>query len=133
MNAYFEKPKLNGKEFSEFGCRLESWSVGSVQTSDGYIAQSWSYRPIGLYRNYSVRPISITCVFMGHDLRDTTHNISGFASALQDDCDLLLPDGFYYFCRLADAGTPIMDTNFMQTVTYTLYGYRHEKLSLIHI
>lgn len=128
MEQFFERPRLNGKLLQQYGCELVSYSVGAIQTTDGYIAQSRSYRPVGLNRNYSVRPISITVEFMGVDLRDTTRNVSNLTATLRGDCDLLLPDGFYYFGRLAEDGEPTFNANFIQTITYTLYGYRHEEL-----
>lgn len=128
MAQYFAKPTLNGVLFSQYNAQLVSYAIGAVQTSAGYVAPSRSYRPVGLERNYMVRPIAISCEFMGEDLRDTTRQISEFVAAMQSNCDILLPDGFYYYCELSEIGEPIMQGNFIQTVSFSFCGYRHGAL-----
>jgi phage-related protein len=117
---------LNEEEiFARFKAKLLDYSVGAVSISDSYLARKNSIIPVKLKESIGTRPITLELEFEGDSCHESLLNISNLTAELLMENDILLPDGFYYYCVLDNVGTPKLEGHTYYTVQFTLVGYRH--------
>lgn len=111
--------------FAKYKAKLLDYSVGSVSIKDSYLKRKTSIIPVKLKESIGTRDITLELEFEGDTCQEALLNISNLTAKLLQENDILLPDGFYYFCILDNVGAPkLKGCNFYE-VKFTLVGYRH--------
>lgn len=105
--------------------RLLDYKVGPPNISSAYLSQSNSVIPIKLKENIGTRPITLELEFEGESCHESLLNISNLTAELLYENELMLPDGFYYFCIINKVSTPKFEGGTFYSVTFELVGYRH--------
>lgn len=111
--------------YDRYKARLVNYKVGSPSIGNAYLAQTNSIIPIKLKETIGTRPIELKLEFEGQSCHESLLNISNMTAELIDETELLLPDGFYYFCILDKVATPTLEGDTFYSVTFNLVGYRH--------
>lgn len=111
-----------------FKARLLDYKVGSPSINNAYLSQTNSVIPIKLKEAIGVRTIELKLEFEGETPHEALLNISNITAELLNETDILLPDGFYYFCILDKVSTPELKGDSYYSVTFTLVGYRHGQM-----
>ncbi len=123
------KPKINDMMLGIFDAEmLDNYSIGPCKFEGGYVLPPSATFPIILAGKVGVRSISITLDFSGATRHERTKTISQFTQILQEGCELLLPDGFYYTCVYDGASTPEDKSPWITQVRFSLIGVRHSDL-----
>jgi len=121
-------PKINGATFGTYGGHLLSYEIGACEYSNGYITPPTSMIPVKLRHTLGLRGVTLTMDFEGETENDIALNIAEFIGHLYNGAEILLPDGFTYFCVFKKASTPIEKAPWIKQVKFTLEGYRHGAL-----
>lgn len=122
------EPKINYERFDSYGAKLLSFSIGFSDNSDTYHSTSRRMFPVKLKPKMSLRGIELKIDFEGDSKRDIEMNISRFISALYEGADILLPDGFWYFCVFENASAPEEKAPWIMQTKFSLSGIRHDAL-----
>ena len=120
--------RINGIDPTAYKAVLLDYSVGPCSFDNGYINPPRSIIPIRLKSDVGLRDISLTFDFEGKTMHEIALNISNITAMLRKEADLLLPDGFYYFCAFDKVSTPKEVAPWIMQVKYTFVGYRHGPL-----
>ena len=117
---------LNDREiYGLYKARLLDYKVGSPNIDNAYLSQANSVIPIKLKETVGTRTIELDLEFEGESCYEATLNISNMTAELLYENELLLPDGFYYFCVLDKVSTPKLEGDTFYSVKFELTGYRH--------
>jgi len=111
--------------FPLFKARLLDYKVGSPAIDNAYLSQTNNIIPIKLKETIGVRKIDLELEFEGETPHESLLNISNMTAELLNETDILLPDGFYYFCIIDKVSTPELEGESFYSVKFTLVGYRH--------
>lgn len=119
-------PRINGMLLNIFDAEmLDDYSIGPCNYDGGYVLPPSATFPIILAGKVGVRSLSITLDFTGETRYERTLTISQFTQILQEGCELLLPDGFYYTCVYSGASTPKDKSPWITQVSFSLLAVRH--------
>ena len=122
-------PKINGKTLDIFDAEmLDNYSIGPCDFENGYIIPPSATFPIILAGKVGVRSVSITLDFSGDTRHERTLTISKFTQLLQDGCELLMPDGFFYTCVFKSSSSPQEKSPWITQVNFSLIAVRHSAL-----
>lgn len=120
--------KVNDMPLSDYGAKLLAYEVDDSDRSDGYILPSSRIIPVKLRSKISLRTISVLLDFEGTDLEDITMKISDFTAQVREKADLILPDGFCYWCEYEGASAPENVAPWIMQVKFNFSGFRHGPL-----
>ncbi len=121
-------PKINDQLLNTWGAEMLSYDVGSCSYKNGYIAAPGKPFPVRLAPNIGLRPITLVLDFSGATPADTAFAISMLTDELQNTSEILLPDGFLYWCEFDAASTPSRVAPWIEQVKFQLHGVRHGEL-----
>lgn len=124
-------PKINGTLFTEYKAKMLSYKVGACDYSTGYLLPPASMVPVKLNQTVGLRGITLTFDFEGDTPREIAENISKVTALMQIMPDILLPDGFLYYCVYEEQSTPEEKAPWIHRVQYTLSGFRHEAMETV--
>lgn len=117
---------VNDEEiFAKYKAKLLNYSVGAVSVTNSYLERKNSIIPVKLKESIGTRPITLELEFEGDTCHEALLNISNMTAELLQENDILLPDGFYYFCVLDNVGAPKLEGDTFYSVKFVLVGYRH--------
>lgn len=127
------EPKINGMLFETFRAKMLSYKVGACDYSDGYLLPPASMIPVKLVQTVGLRSITLTFDFEGDTPREIAMNISKVTELMQEMPDIILPDGFCYYCVYEKQSTPEEKAPWINQVQYTLSGFRHEAMETVRL
>ena len=125
---------INGEPLASFGgSSLLDYSIGevplTVDTWQGVNRTHWNV----LHSQFGLRPIKLTIVFRGRDLREAKLNRSRFNAQLFGKFEIFIPDdGFFYTCYAESLGDEslvgIGEREAKIKAQYSFNGVRHDAL-----
>ncbi len=121
------EPEINGTLFTTIGAKMVSYKVGGCDYSNGYLLAPASMIPVKLAQTVGLRSITMTFDFEGDTPREIAVNISKVTALMQEMPDILLPDGFHYYCAYESQSTPDEKAAWIHQVQYTMSGFRHDE------
>lgn len=116
---------INGQNPTRYGARLVSYNTGAPVITNTYQSTNVSLFPYLLGHQVGLRGVTVTLEFSADDRKTATQNLSEVTSLVQSKCELLLPDGFYYFCTLTGISEPEENLETLFDVTFSFDGVRH--------
>ena len=120
---------INSRQLGTFGCAATGYRVGAHILTNLFVGLENSIRPIKLSESKSYRPFYITVEFFAATEADAAMNQSDFTQYLLDnDLEILLPDGFTYTSVLASVGDIERVADFIYVCEYGFVGFRHKNL-----
>ena len=129
MKDVFFRTAANDVLPESFGALMLTYEVGASPISDGYLKAENRSFPVRLKGKRGLRSIRMVFDFEHDSDHERALNISRFTYALQrGTVDLLLPDGFHYWCEYDGATTPQKMAPWIEQVEFQLTGIRHEEL-----
>ena len=81
------------------------YDIGACAYSNGYMKAPSKIFPVKLTPSIGLRTVVMKFDFMGESPFETAMNIADMTDELQKGADILLPDGFYYWCEFDSAST----------------------------
>ncbi len=120
--------KINGLDPEIYGAYLLSYSVSGCELENTYFLPPSTLIPIRLTNRARLRKITLKFDFHGQDTHDAIRNMSNFTATLHNEAELLLPDGFYYYCVLVSTGTSVTKADWIEQNSFSLIGFRHGPL-----
>lgn len=126
MKNAFIRTSANDVLPESFGAIMLNYEVGATPISGAYVAAESRAFPVRLRGKKGPRTIRMTFDFEADTDYERAVNISRFTHALQKDTvDLILPDGFHYWCEFDGASTPRKMAPWIEQVEFQLTGIRH--------
>lgn len=123
---YFDTT-VNDHMPEEFGAKMLDYSTEPVSYTNGYLEAEGGTFPVRLKAKRGLRAISMVFDFEAKSQKELAINISQFTALLQEEAvNIMLPDGFYYWCEFDGASTPAKMAPWIQQVEFRLTGVRHE-------
>ena len=119
---------INDQLPGKWGAEMLSYEIGACAYSTGYMKAPSKIFPIKLVPTIGIRSIVMKFDFMGESPFETAMAIADMTDELQKGADILLPDGFYYWCEFDSASTPARKAPWIEHVKFTLHGVRHSRL-----
>lgn len=129
INKNIIYPTINDRLLAEWGAEIFSYEVGPCSYSNGYLKAPGKIFPVKLTPSIGLRPITITADFSGESPMETARSISDFTDTLQGGPEIMLPDGFYYWCEYDGATAPERKAPWIEQVSFYLHGVRHGPLA----
>ena len=133
INKNLIHPTVNDRLLGEWGAIMLSYEVGPCSYQNGYLKAQGKMFPVKLKASIGLRPITITLDFSGKSPMETARAISDLTDVLMDSPEIMLPDGFFYWCEFDGASTPERKAPWIEQVQFQLHGVRHEKLEEIEL
>ena len=121
-------PMINERLIGTWGAEMFEPEIGACEFRNGYVSVPGKIFPVKLAGKIGLRPIKLTFDFTGESPNETAQAISDMTDELQKGADILLPDGFYYWCVFDGAGEQKRKAPWIEQVKFQLHGVRHEKL-----
>ena len=107
------------------------YDVGPCAYSNGYMKAPSKIFPVKLVPTIGLRQIVLKFDFMGDSPFETAMAIADMTDELQKGAEILLPDGFLYWCEFDSASTPARKAPWIEQVKFTLHGVRHSRMEEI--
>lgn len=120
--------RVNGLSLKAYHAELVEYTVSECDYDKGYILPPARLIPEKIKTRLGLRTVTITLDFEGDHLHEIATVISMFTAALRKEANLLLPDGYYYWCEYSKASVPKQKAPWIQQVKFTLAGFRHGPL-----
>lgn len=119
--------EINSTTLDTFGCAATGYRVGAHILSNVFVGLENSIRPIKLTESKSYRPFYITVEFFAATEAEAAMNQSNFTQYLLDnDLEIVLPDGFTYTSVLASVGDIERISDIIYVCEYGFAGFRHK-------
>lgn len=113
--------------WSTYGAKMLDFSVGEISVSNNYFFAPKGFFPVRYAGSHGMRDVSITLEFTG-TWATCTQNASNLVKDLSAGSDILLPDGFWYYCVLLPGKAPKRKGFSYESQVFTLKGVRHAAL-----
>lgn len=133
-----EKMFINGIELHAFGAKVprDSISIGGTEiTNDYFQGRNRSHYTL-MATTYGLKSVKFKIVFMADNIREAKLNKSRFEGEMYGECELFMPDGYYYRCMLdsigADSTKGIDGLGVMIECDYQLSGIQHDEMVTIN-
>lgn len=129
-----EKIYINGHDIEEYGAKAlrDSIKIGGSEIRNDYFQGRNRTNYTHLDTTYGLKPVGFTLVYIGKSLHETLEKKSICEAEMYGECEIYMPDGFYYRCMLnsvGDSETKGVDgAEVLIECTYKLSGIQHEKL-----
>lgn len=127
-NRNLISPTINGQLPSEWGAELLSYEVGPCSYANGYMKAPGKIFPVKLKSSVGLRPITLVFDFMADTPAETALAISRMTDELMGGSEIMLPDGFLYWCEFDGATAPARMAPWIEQVKFQLHGVRHSPL-----
>lgn len=131
INKNVIAPMINDRLIETWGAKMFEPEIGACEYKNGYVSVPGKIFPVRLTGRNGLRSIKLTFDFFGNSPNETALHISDMTDELQKGADILLPDGFYYWCVYDSAGEQKRKAPWIEQVKFTLHGVRHGKLEEI--
>ena len=131
INKNLIHPTVNDRLFSEWGAIMLSYEVGQCEYKHGYLKAQGKPFPVKLKPSIGLRPITFTLDFSGLSPMETARQISDLTDVLMNTTEIMLPDGFYYWCEYDGTSTPERKAPWIEQAEFHLHGVRHEALETV--
>lgn len=128
INENVIAPMINDRLIETWGAKMFEPEIGACEYKNGYVSVPGKIFPVKLTGRNGLRSIKLTFDFVGDTPNDTAMAISDMTDELQKGADILLPDGFYYWCVYDSAGEQKRKAPWIEQVKFTLHGVRHGEL-----
>ncbi len=128
MNRNLIHPTVNERLFTEWGAMMLSYEVGQCEYKHGYLTAQGKPFPVKLKPSIGLRQISLLFDFSGQSPMETARQISDLTDVLMDSPEIMLPDGFYYWCEYDGTTIPSRKAPWIEQVEFKLHGLRHEAI-----
>ncbi len=125
INKNLISPTINDRLLKEFGADLLSYEVGACSYSNGYVLPSGKIIPVHLKPSIGLRKIILIMDFSAPSPVETARSISEVTDILHSSPEIMLPDGFYYWCEFDRALSPRRVAPWIEQVEFRLFGVRH--------
>ena len=129
-----EKIYINGHDIEEYGAKAlrDSIKIGGSEIRNDYFQGRNRTNYTHLDTTYGLKSVGFTLVYIGKSLHETLEKKSICEAEMYGECEIYMPDGFYYRCMLnsvGDSETKGVDgVEVLIECTYKLSGIQHEKL-----
>ena len=118
-------PTISDRPLGEWGAEMLSYEVGPCDYRNGYAKVPGKIYPVKLKPTLGLRPIAFTLDFSANSPAESAQNISDLTDLLQNSPEIMLPDGFLYWCEFDSCSTPVRKAPWIEQVAFKLYGVRH--------
>ena len=129
-----EKIYINGHDIEEYGAKAlrDSIKIGGSEIRNDYFQGRNRTNYTHLDTTYGLKSVGFTLVYIGKSLHETLEKKSMCEAEMYGECEIYMPDGFYYRCMLnsvGDSETKGVDgVEVLIECAYKLSGIQHEKL-----
>ena len=127
------KTTINGKALSVYGAKLVDYKVNACSYKNSYMLPPKSIVPIKLNGNVGLRKVDITLDVFGKSEGEIALAISQLTAELMNEANLVLPDGYHYYCVYSGASAPEEMAPWIWRVKFEFYGFRHGALESMEI
>ena len=124
-------PTINDQLPGTWRAEMLDYDVGPCAYSNGYMKAPSKIFPVKLVPTIGLRQIVLKFDFMGDSPFETAMAIADMTDELQKGAEILLPDGFLYWCEFDSASTPARKAPWIEQVKFTLHGVRHSRMEEI--
>ena len=128
INKNLIYPTINAQLPRAWGAELLSYEVGPCSYSNGYIKPQGKAFPVKLKAKIGLRPITLVFDFMADSPAESAVAISQMTNELMSGPEIMLPDGFLYWCEYDSASAPSRKAPWIEQVKFKLHGVRHSPL-----
>lgn len=129
-----EKIYINGHDIEEYGAKAlrDSIKIGGSEIRNDYFQGRNRTNYTHLDTTYGLKPVGFTLVYIGKSLHETLEKKSICEAEMYGECEIYMPDGFYYRCMLNSVGDSdakgVDGVEVLIECAYKLSGIQHEKL-----
>lgn len=120
--------EINGVLLKNFNAHLLEYEIGECSYENGYLSPLNSLFPIKTKEKIGLRSVDLKIDFEGESKREILINISKLTSILQQNADLLLPDGFFYYSVYESSSSPKEQAPWIMQADFTLSAFRHDAM-----
>lgn len=128
INKNTISPTINNHLLGEWGAALLSYEVGPCSYSNGYLKAPGKIFPVKLKPNIGLRSIVLIMDFMADSPVETAMAISRMTDELMSGPEIMLPDGFLYWCEYDGASSQERMAPWIEQVKFELHGVRHSHI-----